>query len=160
LTTSVPLFRIATETRQYKTTDLSGRGAAKYPGRWNGAGECVIYAAQSRSVAILETAAHVDSAGLPQNRFIVRLNVPAAIWKARKTLKATRLNPGWSAIPAGMASEVIGSNWYRSGKTALLLVPSVIVPEEYVVVINAKHPSSKSITAVIERQFEFNRLFR
>lgn len=160
MTAAVPLFRIAAETRQYKATDLSGRGAAKYPGRWNSAGEYVLYAAHTRSVAVLETAAHIDSAGLPQNRFLVRLNVPAAVWKARKTLKATSLDPAWNAIPAGQASEEIGSEWYRSGETALLLVPSVIVPEEFVVLLNARHPSAKSVSAIIERAFEFNKLFR
>ncbi|MEO8188659.1 MAG: RES family NAD+ phosphorylase [Burkholderiaceae bacterium] len=160
MTASVTLFRIASETRQYKATDLGGRGAAKYPGRWNHAGEYVVYAAQSRSMAVLETAAHVDSAGLPQNRFVVRLDVPAAIWKTRTTLKETGLDPAWRSIPAGKASEDIGSSWYQSGKTALLLVPSVIVPEEYVVLVNARHPSAKAITAVTERPFEFNKLFR
>lgn len=157
---TISLYRIASETRQYKATDLSGRGAAAYPGRWNSAGERVVYAAQSRSMAVLETAAHIDSAELPMNRFLIRLRVPAAVWRARKTLKTVDLDPAWRAIPAGKASEDLGSQWYQAGNSALLLVPSVIVPEEWVVLLNAHHPSAKLISAVIERAFEYNKLFR
>lgn len=154
------LYRIAEETRRCKATDLSGGGAAKFPGRWNHAGEHVVYAAQTRSLAVLETAAPIDSAGLPQNRFLVRLGVPAPVWKARRTLKAGEIDPAWSAIPAGRASEDIGSQWYQSGTSAILVVPSVIVPEESVALINAIHPSAKSIMAGIERGFDFGKVFR
>lgn len=115
MTGFVFLYRIATETRQYKATDLSGRAAAEFPGRWNSAGERVVYAAQSRSMAVLETAAHIDSAELPLNRFLIRLSVPSVVWKARKTLKTSELDAAWRAIPAGKASEDIGSRWYQTG---------------------------------------------
>lgn len=160
MTATVFLYRIASETRQYKPVDLSGRAAAMYPGRWNSAGEHVVYAAQSRSMAVLETAAHIDSADLPLNRFLIRLSVPAAIWKSRKTPRIVDLDPAWRTIPAGKASEDVGSQWYQSRTSALLLVPSVIVPEEWVVLLNAQHPLAKSITAVVERGFEYNKLFR
>lgn len=160
MTATIFLYRIASETRQYKATDLGGRGSADYPGRWNRAGERVVYAAQSRPMAVLETAAHIDSAELPLNRFLIRLSVPAAVWKSRKTLRTKDLDPSWRAIPAGKASEDIGSQWYQAGSSALLLVPSVIIPEEWVVLLNAQHASAKSISAAIERAFEYNKLFR
>lgn len=160
MTTSVLLYRIASETRKYKATDLSGGGAAAHPGRWNAVGEHVVYAAKSRSMAVLETAAHIDDAGLPQNRFLIRIDVPLSVWRARKTFKASQLDPLWCAIPAGKTSEDVGSDWFRSKSSALLLVPSVIVPEELVVVINATHPSAKQLNAVAERVFEYDKLFR
>lgn len=39
------LWRIATETRRYKATDLTGGGAAASPGRWNEDNQPVVYAA-------------------------------------------------------------------------------------------------------------------
>jgi RES domain-containing protein len=133
------LWRIASETRQYGAADLSGAGAAAKPGRWNAIGEAVLYAAPTIAMAVLETAAHIDDAGLPQNRFVVRIDVPEKMWRARTTL---------------------GSRWLREGASALLEVPSVIVPEESVVVINTTHRDTARIKAAVVRQFEYQRLFR
>jgi RES domain-containing protein len=133
------LWRIASETRQYGAADLSGAGAAAKPGRWNAIGEAVLYAAPTIAMAVLETAAHIDDAGLPQNRFVVRIDVPEKMWRARTTL---------------------GSRWLREGASALLEVPSVIVPEETVVALNATHPEIKRLKATVVRRFDYPRLFR
>ena len=70
------LWRIAAETREYTANDLSGMGAAKRPGRWNEEGTPVVYCAPTAAMAVLETAAHVDPAGFPYNRFLVTIEVP------------------------------------------------------------------------------------
>jgi RES domain-containing protein len=160
VTVAVTLWRIAAETRDYKANDLSGRGAAKYPGRWNAHGEHVVYAAATLSLAVLETAAHIDDAGLPLNRFVVQLAVPIATWNARQAMQWSALDPAWCAIPAGRASVEPGSAWYRSATSALLLVPSVIVREEYAVLINATHVDAKGIRARTMRALEYASVFR
>ena len=63
-------------------------------------------------------------------------------------------------MPAGKASVDIGSNWYRSSRSALLVVPSVIVPEARVVVINATHADAGMLTARTVRPFDYDKLFR
>ena len=70
------------------------------------------------------------------------------------------LSPAWSAIPAGGASVKVGSAWLTSLRTPILLVPSVIVPEEFAALINPLHPMSAKITAKVIRPFEYNKLFR
>lgn len=160
MTVTVTLWRIAAQTREYKANDLSGAGAAKYPGRWNAPGEHFVYAARTLSLAVLETAAHVDDSGLPLNRFVVEISVPLKVWNARQELVLTELDPAWCAVPAGKASMDTGSDWYKSNKSALLLAPSVVVPEEFAVLINATHPDASAISASTIRLFEFNRLFR
>ena len=154
------LWRIAADTRQYRAYDLSGGGAAKRPGRWNDTGEPVIYAALTISMAVLETAAHIDDVGLPLNRYLLEINVPDDVWGSAEELDIASLPPAWSAIPAGQASVRIGSAWLTTLRSPILLVPSVIVPEERTALVNPKHPDCKSITARIVRLFEYNRLFR
>jgi RES domain-containing protein len=156
----VKLWRIAADTRQYRADDLSGGGAAKHPGRWNDTGEVVIYAAPTISMAVLETAAHIDDAGLPLNRFLVELDVPDDVWAAREAIDVTALPLIWSAVPAGQASVRIGSEWLASLRSPILLVPSVIVPEELTALVNPRHPVCERITARVVRRFEYNRLFR
>lgn len=154
------LWRIATETRHYRADDMSGGGAAKSPGRWNEAGQAVLYTAPTIAIAVLETAAHIDDGGLPLNRYLVRLDVPAGVWRKRRELDPAALPPTWSAIPSGATSADIGSNWIKSLASAILLVPSVIVPEERAALVNPAHADAAKITAMVVRPFEYNKLFR
>lgn len=154
------LWRIAAETRKYSADDLSGAGAAARPGRWNEEKQPVVYAAPSIAMAVLETAAHVDDGGLPLNRFVVRIDVPDDVWRARDELDPAGLPPAWSAIPAGKTSVRIGADWLNSIRSLIMLVPSVIVPEERAALINPMHPDAKRLAATVIRPFEYNTLFR
>lgn len=154
------LWRIAAETRRYAADDLSGGGAAAHPGRWNDDRQAVVYAAPTIAMAVLETAAHVDGSGLPLNRYLVRIDVPDAVWAARAELDVSTLPETWSAIPAGRTSVAIGSQWITSLRSAILLVPSVIVPEEQAALINPAHPAAKGFGAAVVRAFDYDRLFR
>lgn len=136
------LWRVATETREYAADDMSGRGAAKNPGRWNGPGQAVIYAAPTVALAMLETAAHINALGLPLNRFLVAIEIPDAVWALRQEIPADQLAPGWNAIPAGLTSVEIGSKWLVRQTSLVLCVPSVIVPEEFVALLNPAHPQA------------------
>ena len=154
------LWRIAAETRKYPATDLSGGGAANSPGRWNDDKEPVVYSAPAIAMAVLETAAHVDDSGLPLNRYLVEIDVPGDVWAKREEIDIAKLPPTWAAIPAGRASVKVGSNWLSSLTSPIFMVPSVIVPEEWVSLINPKHLEASRITAKVVRLFEYNRLFR
>jgi len=154
------LHRIASGGRTWVPADVSGAGAASEPGRWNNKGEHVLYAAPALSLAVLETAAHIDDSGLPLNRFVVELDVPDAVWDARLTMRAGDLPGGWDAIPYCMVSTTIGGQWYQEGRHALLELPSVIVPEEPIVLVNATHADARQIRAKAGRRFDYNTLFR
>lgn len=154
------LWRIAAETRRFAADDLSGAGAAHHPGRWNDAGQPVLYAAPTVALAVLETAAHIDDGGLPLNRFLLCIEVPDAVWAARHEIAASELPLTWAAVPAGRASVRVGAEWLRRAEAAILLVPSVIVPEEPIALINPLHRDARRLKATIARPFEYQRLFR
>ena len=154
------LWRIAAETRQYRADDLSGGAAARHPGRWNSDKEPVVYCAPAIAIAVLETAAHVDDAGLPLNRYLVEIEVPGAVWAQREEVGAAELAVAWAAIPAGRASIRIGSEWLASLRSPILMLPSVIVPEEWICLINPRHEEAAKIAAKIVRPFDHGRLFR
>ncbi len=156
------LWRIAAETRKYTADDLSGAGAATVTGagRWNDTGEPVVYCAPSIAMAVLETAAHIKGSGLPLNRFLIEINVPDTVWSKRTTVKAARLPPAWSAIPAGRASVRFGSAWLAQKNSPILEAPSVIVPEENITIINPRQPLAKKITARVVRRYDYSGLFR
>ncbi len=154
------LWRIATSTRLYGADDVSGSGAGLAPGRWNSEGVKAVYCAPARSMAVLETAAHIDSGGFPLNRFLVSIQVPEDLWLRREIVDPALLDPQWSAIPAGLVSVNFGTRWLLGGGSALLELPSVIVHEEAIVLINPAHAQARQITAKVVRKFEYDLLFR
>lgn len=154
------LARIGSTGKTWPPQDLTGAGAAADPGRWNLPGEPVVYAAPTLAMAILETAAHIDDGGLPLNKYVIEIDVPDAIWTARRIIRAEELPVGWDAIPHGVVSTSTGSEWIAAGRQAVLELPSVIAPEESIVLINPKHPDARQITATATRRFQYNLLFR
>ena len=153
---TVQLWRVASDTLAWSADDLSGKGAAVAGARWNHPGERVTYAATSISLAAWETRAHFGKGGaLPWNRFLVRIDVPDAVWAARKVLTRPPA-VGWDAIPEGRVSRNAGSTWLKLAATALLTVPSVIIGEEDNVLINPAHSDHARITAVKVRRFIYD----
>jgi RES domain-containing protein len=153
---TVVLWRIATDTREYEAHDLSGKGAERTGGRWNRPGRPVVYTASSAALACLETVVHLNAGDLPLNRFLVRIEVPDALWQVRQTLAPADLPVGWSAVPEGKVSLDAGDRWLKEASTALLAVPSVIVPEEFNVLIDPLHPNAKKIHAAKVRPWLYD----
>ncbi|MFS2139345.1 RES family NAD+ phosphorylase [Duganella sp. Dugasp56] len=154
---TVPLWRIAVEAPTYAANDLSGAGAKMTGGRWNSIGTPLVYSATSIALATIETVLHIRSGGLPFNRFLVRIDVPDAVWGARIVLDP--LPGGWDAVPSGMTSRMTGDAWAALNRSALLLVPSVSVPDEYNALINPQHPDATSITATTIKRWIYDPRF-
>lgn len=155
---SVPVWRIAVETASYSAHDLSGAGAKITGGRWNNSGTPLVYCTVNIALATMETALHLRASGLPYNRFLVRIDIPDAVWAARMVLDPPP--GGWDALPPGLASQSAGDAWAASATSALLQVPSVIVPEEANILINPLHPDAARIRAHTVRRWIYDpRLF-
>jgi RES domain-containing protein len=153
---SRPVWRIATDTPSYEADDLSGAGAKATGGRWNSPGVPIVYTSQTRALACLETVVHLGAGGLPLNRYLVQLDIPDAIWTDARVETFASLPVGWDAEPAGRASIAFGSAWIRASSSALLIVPSVIVPEEFNVLINPQHPDSAQLSAAKLRRWLYD----
>jgi RES domain-containing protein len=154
---TVPVWRIAVEAPTHAANDLSGTGARMTGGRWNSKGTPVVYSAANIALATLETVYYLSGGGLPFNRYLVRIDIPDAVWAARQVLDP--LPGGWDAIPAGMTARTAGDAWIASGATALLLVPSVIVPDEYNVLINPQHGDAAAIVATTLKRWIYDPRF-
>lgn len=144
---SQTVWRIATDTKDYEADDLSGTGARITGGRWNDTGVAMVYSSTSRALACLETIVHLNAGGLPLNRYLVEIEIPDRVWAAAQVKTAGSLAVGWDAKPCGRVSIAFGSAWAAARSSALLLVPSVIVPEEVNVLMNPAHPDAAGITA-------------
>lgn len=150
------VWRIATDTPGYQADDLSGAGARASGGRWNQAGVPLVYASETRALACLETVVHLNARGLPLNRYLVAVTIPDDVWTRARTESATSLKVGWDAEPAGQVSIRFGTDWIRSASSALLIVPSVIVPEEFNILVNPTHSDAARITASKTRKWLYD----
>lgn len=150
---TVALWRIAATTPKYVANDMSGMGAKNTGGRWNPVGMAVTYSSVNIALAVHETVAHLRSGGIPLNRYLVRIDVPDDVWAARQVLTPP---VGWDALPAGMISVQAGEAWLLTKPSVLLVVPSVIVPEESNVLINPLHPDAARIVATALRKWRYD----
>ena len=155
MTVEVTLWRIGADAPDYEAHDLSGKGAEKSGGRWNRVGTPVIYCSESRALACLETLVHLAKHPLPLNRYLVKITVPVVAWKAAPVLDHATL-VGWDAEPAGKASLDWGTGWARASSSLLARVPSVVVPEEFNVLVNPTHPDIATVKAEKVRKWLYD----
>ena len=148
------VWRIATEGRSYPANDMSGIGAAKDGGRWNSPGQPMVYSASTLALACLETLVHINNS-LPLNRYVVEIDIPDVVWRRRGVFNP-QAHVGWDAEPAGFTSISYGDHWAASAASAVLQVPSVIVPEENNYLINPGHPDASQITATKKRRWLYS----
>jgi RES domain-containing protein len=142
---SVSVWRIAQDTKDYGADDLSGKGAEITGGRWNDKGKPLIYTSSSRSLAGLETIVHLNAGGLPLNRYLIEVLIPDAAWAAARVITDKSAPVGWDAEPASKTASDFGNDWIDSNATLLLIVPSVVVPDESNVLINPRHVDMRDV---------------
>lgn len=157
---TVSLWRIGTDTPEYEAHDPTGRGAELTGGRWNRKGTALVYASTTRALACLETIVHLGGSDpLPLNRYLVEITVPPDAWDDR-TIFDPAAHVGWDARPAGKVSLDWGTTWAGGAATLLAEVPSVVVPEESNVLINARHPGIAAVTAAKRRAWTYDARLR
>ena len=154
---TVAVWRIAVEAPTYTANNLSGAGAKRTGGRWNSKGTAVVYCAANIALATLETVHYLRGGGLPYNRYLVRIDIPDDVWAARDVLAP--LPGGWDAIPAGISARAAGDAWVAASATAVLQVPSVIVPDESNILINPLHGDAAAIVATTLKRWSYDPRF-
>ena len=119
-------------------------------------GTPMLYAASTIALACLETIVHLDgTVSLPLNRYLVRLDVPEDMWQTATTLDPVA-HVGWDALPFGRVSIDWGTRWCDAMTSVLAQVPSVVVPEEFNVLINTRHPDMANVKAIKVRKWNYD----
>jgi RES domain-containing protein len=144
------LWRLSS--RQFADAMDGGYGL-RFDGRWNTVGRPVTYAATSPSLCVLEKLVHVEDPALLPALAMIAYNVPDDVPVAQRAL--ADLPDDWRRQES--ETQRIGDDWLADVETALLFVPSAIVPiadcPDRNVLINPHHPASAAI--VIERIEDF-----
>jgi RES domain-containing protein len=120
-----------------------GQGAALFGGRWNSAGQPVIYASLVYSCAMLEVLVHASIGRAPKNHQYVVANVPDSV--SVELRKADSLPAGW-ADANGVVARNFGDKWLAERRSAVLIVPSVVAHIDFNALVNPAHPDFGKIT--------------
>jgi RES domain-containing protein len=148
----VQVFRIA-KTRSIR--DLSGTGAKLHGGRWNRKDIPVVYASENRSLATLEFLVHVPLSLLPHSLSLACLDIPDDI--VAEQISITDLPKNWRDYPAPPELADLGSEWAIAMRSLLLRVPSVVVVDEFNILINPKHPDKNRVSISGVESYLFDR---
>jgi len=137
---------------------LDGGEAHCVGARWNHPGRYVIYAGLGFAVALLEVLVHTRIGRIPEGRHFAEIFIPGNV--EVEEVGAADV-PGWDRSDR-VASRAYGDAWYDSGRTAVLIVPSLAAMGlERNVLINQRHPQFGEITAGIPRPVTWDaRLFQ
>ena len=140
------------------SNELSGKGAEKTGGRWNSRGVAMIYASESRALCTTEIAVHIPLGLLPSDYKIITIEIPDSI--KIQMLTKNKLPAYWNAIPHPASSQQIGDDFIRKNKSAVLKVPSAVVPGDFNYLFNPGHKDFQLIKIRKVERFAFDsRLF-
>lgn len=128
--------------KRYAGSAFDGEGARQYGGRWNSPGVPLVYASGTRALCLLEILA-----GLGSVRPLPSYVLIPAIFDDALVLPVTsnHLPPDWRKSPPTPSTQGIGDSWADQGTSAVLRVPSAIVPDEHNYLLNPAHPDFRLV---------------
>jgi len=143
------VFRIALAKYSGKLI-ASGRAA-----RWNPNDIEMIYAAGSQSLACLENVVHRNHIGLNQDFRVMTIEIPDDLHII--TLDTKKIPTDWTEYYNVPLTQQFGEEWIKSGKSAVLRVPSSIIIAEFNYLINPLHSDFKYIKIIKSVPFVFDK---
>jgi RES domain-containing protein len=120
-------------TREF-SENLNGAGAKKYGGRWNPIDYAMLYASTHISLSALEVLVHNESKYFLPEFVLMHIKLPET---NVKVLKASALKKNW--MHDIDYTKDIGRDFLNSN-LLIMQVPSIVITQEYNVLINPNHP--------------------
>lgn len=118
-----------------------------------------MYTSSTVALAALEVLVHLDVSELPDDFVAIPADVPESLAIARVSPKELPAN--WRAYPAPQALADVGTRWAQEAKTAVLAIPSAIIPLEENYLLNPLHAAFRQIQIGKPEPFRFDaRLFK
>lgn len=152
------LYRLA----RARYANLSGVGAALYPGRWNCSGQEAIYTSTEKSTPVLERLVHTPKDLIPSNLALMTIRVSGQ-WERRTKSGMFDQHTGgffWFYRTLAHAKSVFGVVFGFGFKPFAVAVPSVIAPVWNVVLFPAGVGFWNHVALETVEPFEFDpRLF-
>jgi RES domain-containing protein len=126
--------------------DLSGEGGLLASGRWHSKGHRIVYLSDHPASALVEVLVHleIDAEDVPASYQLLAVDFSDDL--TFETVDEDGLAPDWGTNLN--ATRQLGDQWLNAGRTALLRVPSVIVPFAFNWLMNPGHAdAAKAVIA-------------
>ena len=127
-----------------------------YGGRWNSPGTSMIYAAQSQSLAVLENLVHMDSADILKKYVLFEVEIDDSYIV---NVNKRELPRNWKMDPVSGRIQTIGDAWVAAGSSAVVRVPSALIPGESNFLLNPRHVDFQKLTIHKPVPFQFDPRF-
>ena len=114
----------------------------------------MVYTSATLSLAALEYLVNVGIEEAPLDLVSVSADVPATV--SRRELGIRDLPANWRMHPAPGRLAAIGTAWAKSLESAVLIVPSAVIPEEKNWLLNPRHPDAGRIRIEQKAAFRFD----
>ncbi|MBV2261954.1 MAG: RES family NAD+ phosphorylase [Thauera sp.] len=129
-------------TARFAAAAFDGEGARLYGGRWNPKGWPVVYTAESQSLALLESMVQDDP--LRAHYVLIPAHIPSDLPETR--IEAAQLPADWRTIGGRNVLQEAGRAWLERASSAVLSVPSAVLPAERNYLLDPRHPDFARIT--------------
>ena len=145
-------YRVVKE--KYLDSAFDGEGARLYSGRWNSKGVSAVYTSDSLALCSLEIFVH-----LPSYTLLAGFVYITVVFDSDLVVQAPLIN-GWDERPISKISQAIGDQWVKEGRSSILRVPSVLMPDGHNYLININHPDFKKIKTGRPQPLSFDPRFK
>lgn len=115
-------------------------------GRWNFAGQKVLYTAESIALAYLELMYQRKSLGFNLDFKIMLIFLPET--STFQEIKESDLNADWRDFRNYFSCQNLAQNWFLKRDNLFLRVPSAVVPQNFNIVINTDHKDFSEVRLI------------
>lgn len=144
------VWRIATAAH----AAVDGEGARRHGSRWTPRGIPAVFTWATLSLAALERFVHTDSDLELTNLVAIPVEISDDI--AIESVEVKTLPADWRTFPPPPGLAVIGEQWFSASRTAVLSVPSVVIPHERNFVLNPTHRQFPQLSIGSSEPFGFD----
>lgn len=134
--------------------DLSGRGGLRFSGRWHSQGVRILYLSDHPAATLLETLVRleIDQDDIPDTFQLLAVDIPDDV--RFDSIAEDQLASGWRNDRT--LTRDLGDRWLRENRTALLRVPSAIVPFAVNWLLNPVHMDAAKarIAEIVQAPFD------
>ena len=104
----------------------------------------MIYAAESRALAMAEVVVHLSLHNLPKDFVMMEILIPDSL--PVDEIRPQNLPEGWNSHPPIVETQRLGDHFVNNNKSVVLRVPSAVVPGDYNYLINPHHSGFSKIS--------------
>lgn len=137
--------------------DLSGAGSKLFGGRWNEKGVSMVYFASTRAMAVMEVLVHVRPEQIAKEFVLAVFELPDT---DVLTIHLDDLPEDWKNFEQADELKKIGNRFIKEQKYLTMCAPSVILEEEYNILMNPAHTLAPKVKLISRRPFKFDRRFK